>query len=899
MTVRFCLTFSILIKEYSNELILFAVILYIIIEKRMVKMKKFIITAAILVCGNVVWAANAQMFKLENGQTVVIQEVRNNPIVTIDTWIKTGSIDEDDSNNGVAHFLEHLFFKGTKTHEPGEFDKILETKGAITNAATSKDFTHYYVTIPSKDFDLALELHGDMMLHPLIPRKEMEKERKVVLEEINKDNNSPAKILHDNMNSMLYTTHPYKRKVIGRSDVIETITRDQVLNFYNSHYSPSNMVTVIIGDVDTNYALERIKEVFNADYKKQMKNIYTKELPLNKQQKKVEYINTESGYMLIGFRGAAIEDKDSYALDVLATILGDGRSSVLNQVLKEKKRIAFSVDAGNSTFRDDGIFYVSANFEPEKCKVVQDSIFDEIIKIQKYGVTDEQLQLAKNIIERDTYYSRESITNIATEIGYTMALTNDIKFYDSYLDNIKCVTKEDVKKVAEKYLGINRSAVSIILPKAAKEIPVADLTQNTPATAELISEAGQSQKYKLSNGATLLYTPNTSNDIIAMSIYAKGGQLLNKTQGTANLVASTMMRGTKNYSSIELSQVLEDNGIKISPASGADAFSISVLTTKDEYDKTLELLNEVVNCASFDDFEIDKVKTEKLSAIKRNKDVPLQRAIEEYRDLIYQNTPYSISSKVLEKNIPNITRDEMIEYYNNIFNAENIVISINGNIDKDKTIQELNKIFRPNQTCTNFNYPEYDAQITQITAPRTTVQDMPTTETAWILLGWQTNGVLNEKDYATLQVIDAILGTGMSSRLFKDLREQEGLAYQLGSGYSPNVLRGSFMLYIGTNPNTLEKAKEGLFAEIKRLKTEYVGDKELRNAKEKLLGNYVIGLETNLDKASNIGWYEASTRGYEFKDRYEELINSVTDSDIIETANKYFTDNYILSIVTK
>lgn len=861
-------------------------------------MKKFILAAAIFICGNAVWAANAQMYKLNNGQTVVIQEVKNNPIVTIDTWIKTGSIDEDDSNNGVAHFLEHLFFKGTTNLDPGEFDRILETKGAITNAATSKDFTHYYVTIPSKDFDLAMQLHADMMLHPLIPRNEMEKERKVVLEEISKDLNTPTRVMQENLNSMLYTNHPYKRKVIGKSEIIETITRDKVLNFYNAHYSPSNMVTIVIGDVDSAHALERVKEVFNADYKKQTKNIYLKELPLTKQKKKVEYLDTESGYMVIGFRGVPIDEKDSYALDVLATILGDGRSSVLNQVLKEKKRIVSSVDAGNSTFRDDGIFYVMADFEPAKCQVVQKTIFDEINKIQKSGVTDEQLTLAKNIIERNTYYSRESITNIATEIGYTVALTNDIKFYDNYLCNIKSVTKDDVKRVAEKYLGINKSAVSIILPKDAKEIPVSDITKPS-GSAEFISENSETQKYKLSNGATLLYTPNTVNDIIAISIDAKGGQLIEKKAGTSKLTASAMMKGTKNYSSLELSQVLEDNGIKISPSTRADAFSISVLTTKDEYDKTLELLNEVVNNATFDDFEIEKVKSDKLSAIKRSKDIPLQRAVEEYRDLIYQNTPYSISSKVLEKNIPNITRDDIVEYYNNVFNPENLVISINGNIDKDKTIKELNNIFNKTGDCSSFNYTDYDSRISPITSPRTTVQNMPTTETAWILLGWQTNGVLNQKDYAALQIIDSILGSGMSSRMFKDLREQEGLAYQLGSGYSPNVLRGSFMLYIGTNPATLEKAKKGLFEEITRLKTEYVGDKELQDAKDKLIGNYIISLETNLDKASNTGWYEASTRGYEFKDNYQELINSVTDSDIIEVANKYFTDNYILSIVTK
>ena len=860
-------------------------------------MKKFIIIAAIVICGNTVWAASAQMFKLDNGQTVVIQEVKNNPIVTIDTWIKTGSIDEDDSNNGVAHFLEHLFFKGTKNHESGEFDQILETKGAITNAATSKDFTHYYVTIPSKDFDLAMELHGDMMLHPLIPRNEMEKERKVVLEEINKDLVSPTRILQENLNSMMYTTHPYKRKVIGRSDVIETITRDQVLNFYNAHYSPSNMITIVVGDVDTNHALERIKEVFNAEYKKQTKTIYPKESQLTYQQKKVEYIKTESGYMVIGFRGTPINDNDSYALDVLSTILGDGRSSVLNQVLKEKKRLAFSVDAGNSTFRDDGIFYISANFEPEKCKQVQSAIFDEIKNIQDKGVSDEQLSLAKNIIERNTYYSRESITNIATEIGYTMALTNDIKFYDTYLDKIKSVSKDEVKRVANKYLGENRSAVSIILPESSKNIPVANKIQNL-GTAELVSESNGTQKYHLSDGATMLYTPNSSNDIIAISIYAKGGQLLDKIAGTANLTAATMMKGTKNYTSLELSQVLEDNGIKIVPSVGADAFSITVLTTKDEYDKTMELLNEVVNNAIFDDYEIEKVKSDKLSAIKTNKDVPIKQAIEEYRDMIYKNTPYSISSKVLEKNIQNIKKSDIIEYYNKIFNPKNIVISINGNIDKDKTIQDLNKIFEPKADSQTFDYKIYDSKIPRITTPRTNTIKMPT-ETAWILLGWQTDGVLSEKDYATLQVIDSILGTGMSSRLFKELREQEGLAYQLGTGYSPNVLRGSFMMYIGTNPATLEKSKQGLFSEIEKLKTEYVGDKELKDAKEKLIGNYVIGLETNLDKASNTGWYEASTRGYEFKEKYVDLINSVTDADIIEVANKYFNDNYIMSIVTK
>lgn len=862
-------------------------------------MKKYILIFAILFWGGIVFSANTQVYKLDNGQTVVIQEVRNNPIVTIDTWIKTGSIDETESNNGVAHFLEHLFFKGTKTHSPGEFDKILETKGAITNAATSKDFTHYYITLPSKDFDLAMELHADMLLHPMIPRNEMEKERKVVLEEINKDLNSPTKIMYENLDQMLYNNHPYKRRVIGRSDVIETITREKVLEFYNNHYAPSNMVTVVIGDVDSNHAIDKIKEVFNEPYRKQDKNIYPKEKQLTEQKKKIDYIDTQSGYMLIGFRGTSITDKDSYAMDVLSTILGEGRSSVLNQVLKEKKRLAFSVGAGNSTSKDDGIFYISAKFMPDKCAQVQKAIFEEIKYIQENGVTEAQLKLAKNIIERNTYYSRESVSNISNEIGYTMALTGDIKFYDNYLNNIRSVTKEDVKRAAIKYLGTNRSAISIILPNDSKDIPVTNNKSNDIGSAELITQNDYTQKYKLTNDATLLYTPNSVNDIIAISIYSKGGKLTEKINGVAELTGAGMLKGTKKYSSVEFAQVLEDNGIKISPAVGADTFSIAVLTTKDQYEKTLELLDEVVNNAVFDEIEIGKIKSDRLSQIKANKDIPLKVVMEKYREMIFPNSNYSISSNILEKNIPNINREDIIEYYNKIFEPKNLVISINGNVDKDKTIKELNKIFTQNKNAKEFNYDNYDNLVPSIQTSKEEIQKMPSTQTAWIMLGWQTDGIKSQKDFVTLQVIDTLLGNGMSSRLFKSLREKEGLAYQLGSGFSPHYLRGSFVLYIGTNPQTLERAKEGLFDEIKKLKTEYVTDKELSDAKEKLIGNYIISLETNLDKATNIGSYEALGLGYDFDKKYIDMINNVTDNDILEVANKYFNNNYVLSIVTK
>lgn len=862
-------------------------------------MKKFlIVTLMLLVCGTAFAGESVQKYVLDNGQAVIIKEVRSNPIVTVDTWIKTGSINEDDSNNGVSHFLEHLFFRGSKNHAPGEFDKLLETKGAITNAATSKDFTHYYVTIPSKYFDEALELHADMLLNPLLPRKELEKERKVVLEEISKDENSPQKAVYDNLVSMIYTEHPYKRKVIGKSSIIETIHRDDIMNYYNKWYYPANMITVIVGDVDTEQTLEKVRKAFSGSVKKAEKVVYPKEKPLTQQKRKTEYLDAQSGYMLIGFRGVDINNNDTYALDVLATVLGDGRSSVFYKNIKDKLQLAFSISASNSGFRDDGIFYISAKFVPEKLEKLENQIFNEICEIQKNGITDMQLSIAKNIIERDTYYQRESISNISQEIGYTMVTSGDIKVYDNYIENIKKVTLQDVKRVAEKYLGKEKSAVSVVLPESAKEVKVSNV-EECVGEPVLISSSDISQKYTLANGATLVLTPNTSNKIVAISIYAKGGNFVEPKFGTASMTASAMLKGTKKYSAQELAEILEDNGIKVVPSSRSDAFEVSVLTTANQYEQTLDLLSEILNNATFPDYELEKIKNEKLQLIKQSRDMPLNLAVEQYKHLIFENSPYSNSTVLLEKTIPLISKSDVVKYYDMIFTPDNLVISVNGDADKDITAKYFTKMFTKKDNA-KFNIAEHMSEIKPITEPKKSTKEVASTNTDWIFLAWQTAGLEDKKDYATLKVIDSLLGTGMSSRLFKNLRDQEGLAYQLGSGYSANMLRGAFVVYIGTNPDTYEKALNGLWNEINLLKTEFVGTKELQEAKDKLAGHYVLSMETNLDKASTIGWFEAALGDYGFSEEYLKLINSVTESDIMRVANQYFKgSNYVLSVVKK
>ena len=361
-------------------------------------------------------------------------------------------------------------------------------------------------------------------------------------------------------------------------------------------------------------------------------------------------------------------------------------------------------------------------------------------------------------------------------------------------------------------------------------------------------------------------------------------------------MAGTMLKGTKKYSAQELAQILDENGIHIEPYCSEDYFVINVQTTTAQIDKTIEILNEIINYATFDDYEIEKKRSEILAKIKQNRDIPMNVALEDFKTNIFANSVYSNSNKILEKTLPTIQRENIINYYNKIMDAKNIIISINGNVNLENMITNFGTILS-DKKIPKFNYVNYN--ITKLTSPKFMDKKIKDLETAWVFTGWQTCGVQNRKDFVTLKVINTILGSGMSSRLFRNLREQDGLAYQLGSSYSPKMLGGTFMTYIGTSPDKLNYSKSKIAQEINRLKMEFVSDSELKDAKDRLKGGFVIAMETNSEKASNIGLFESYGFGYDFLDEYIKMIDEVSASDIISVANKYFTDIYLQTQVSK
>jgi predicted Zn-dependent peptidase len=227
--------------------------------------------------------------------------------------------------------------------------------------------------------------------------------------------------------------------------------------------------------------------------------------------------------------------------------------------------------------------------------------------------------------------------------------------------------------------------------------------------------------------------------------------------------------------------------------------------------------------------------------------------------------------------------------------AQNVVITINGNVDEQEFINYFSSLLK-NDGSVKVDLANFKSKYKPLLKKKV-VKVTKDIQTAWLINGWLTDGVTNVKDWATLQVIDSILGSGMSSRLFTQLRDEQGLAYQVGSSFSANTNKGIFALYIATNPENVIQAQEGMLSEIEKIKKEFVTDKELSEAKDKILGNFVLSMETNMDKASVFNSLEETGRGYDFVKKYPNIINSVTVQDIIKASNKYFSKPYVLTVL--
>ena len=428
---------------------------------------------------------DVEIYERENGHKIVLAH-KEGGMVNVSSWVKTGSINENDKNNGISHFLEHLMFKGTHKHKAGYFDRTLEAKGAIVNAATWKDYTYYYVTLPkgegNKDFYEAIELHADMMLDPILPEDEIghefdinddksvkdKRERHVVIEEIRMRKDQPWTKVYNKTNYNMYTKHPYKRDVIGTPEIISQVSQAEIINYYKTHYTPNNVTTIIVGDFDHEEILNKVCNEFDWKGRENYENpTFEIDKPTQTTIYNEETANVNTGFLMFGYLTCPAKNvKDTILVDLINIILGDGASSRLYQNLIEKaKEPVFNmVETDYYQFRDGNNFFVEANFRPEKKDDAVELIKAEIENL-KSTITEKEFHKAIKKTKSTFANNAETVSEIGDTIGSYMTVCNDLKLVEDYLDILNSLTVADVQDAAKRYLNINNAVISVLMPE--------------------------------------------------------------------------------------------------------------------------------------------------------------------------------------------------------------------------------------------------------------------------------------------------------------------------------------------------------------------------------------------------------------------------------------------------
>ncbi|HEX2950151.1 MAG TPA: pitrilysin family protein [Armatimonadota bacterium] len=422
---------------------------------------------------------------LQNGHQIFVV-YKPGDVVHIHTVVRTGSVNETDENTGVSHFLEHLMFKGTDRYPVGAFDRILEGVGGRVNASTSKDLTQFYVTIPKGEvgeyYRLALDLHADMLLHAALPDEEIgptfapknpqvteKRERMVVIEEIKMGKDNPWRNAIQQLTEELYPTHPYRREIIGTAEVIATIPRAKIVEYYQTWYQPSNMITIVTGDLDPEETIHDVERNFDFHTVRPvtLPTFSTEQPPT---APRVTHLNMplNVAYVVLGYLGpASIDLRSTIALDVLSLILGEGKSSRMQLRLVEQLPNTPFIEAGSShwTYRDSSNVLGYGIARPDAVEASFDLLRKEVERLHTEPPTADELEKAVTRLEGSFAAQAETAAGLSYAVADSMARLNNPTNYTEYLPILRSLTRDDLAMCAATYLPAEHLCAVTVSPE--------------------------------------------------------------------------------------------------------------------------------------------------------------------------------------------------------------------------------------------------------------------------------------------------------------------------------------------------------------------------------------------------------------------------------------------------
>lgn len=833
-------------------------------------------------------AQDASKHVLDNGLTVIIKPMPGNPMVSVYGLIKAGSATEGKYlGSGLSHFLEHMLFKGTQSRGVGEIGRAIQAAGGSINAQTSYDYTMFTITVPRDAMNTAVELLSDALFHSSLDPVELEKERQVIFGEMRMRKDNPETYLSQLVFRSVYLNHPYKHPIIGYPELFEKVTREGLYDFYKTYYTPNNMVISIAGDVDRSKTLDVVRSFFGS---------YARSAPIPRNlppdpwvisPRFVEaFYPTDVTRLAIMFQSVGLMDRDLFALDVLAKILGEGESSRLYRELYQQRELVHEVSAYNYTPYDRGVFGVEATLDDDKREDVERLMMDQIEAMSKKLVTPDELQKAKKQVESEFVMGLQTTEQVAFSQAMDEALTGDHLFAKKYVDGVRAVTAADIQRVARTYLKADVRTTVLLRPQSAN--------QGADAARAIQEQAGI-DKYLLSNGITVLLREDHSLPLVSVCLASAGGlrQEPSALNGISSVMSDVWVKGTSSMNAEKIADLVESNGMVLQHFSGRNSMGLKMLFLSSDVDKGLGLLEDLVKNPSFAESEIEKSKEAARVAIRKRQDSVVAYSISALKKLLYPGHPYGTDPEGTMESLEAMTRQDLVDFYQRQVVSRNTVISVFGDINKESVLKGLEKRFGTLKDRMA-DAPEHPVD------PLRNLQELALTmnkSQALVLMGFL-GARIDDPDVYGLDVLVSILGSSFSGRLFNDVREKLGQAYTVGGQFNPGIDSGEVLFYVLTTEESVNKVKEIIAQNIVKIQTELVSLQELADTKNYLKGNHKSDQQTNESLGFLTVLDELYGLGFDRYKTYDQNIDAVTAEDIRRLAQKYLDLNQRVIVTT-
>lgn len=825
-------------------------------------------------------------FVLDNGLEVIHQQNSDHPLVSVQAWIKTGSIHEQDQlGSGLSHFLEHMLFKGTGKRKSGQIAADVQAFGGEVNAYTSFDRTVYYIDGPAESLENILDILSDQTLNASLPWEEVEKEREVILREIDMTLDDPDRRVSRALFSLAFRESPLQHPVIGIRSLFERVTRDNLVHYYSERYQPNNMVLVVCGDFDPDRLQDQVETTFGNYPRGCLRPVMVANEP-GQLARRESRLFGDFGIVrgLMAFKSQSLRHHNAPALDLLAAILGSGHSGRFRQHLREELELVHGASASIWNPYDPGLFIFQYQADPDKAHAAEAAIEAFLKEIAESGFTHEDLEKARRFAVVSEIHSRKTVSGLAGRLGVLATIIGDLDYPKRYFQSIQDVSLEQLRELAASLFDQHTMSLSVLCPDSMQA--TGKRTSNTQSTSNF-------EEKQFANGARLFWQVDRKLPRTWLRFAACGGPSHERAsqRGVTNLMATLLNRDTKSRSARQIAQDLESRGGFMMESAGSNTFSLALEVMPEDQAHGVALMNDALANPAFLEKTLEREKACQVALIKEIQDDILDYGRMRLRHHFFGQHPFASHPYGSVESVENLSRNAVAGIHGSLLRGQNAVMVAAGDFDEAEILPRMESFL----SALPDGAPEKCLDIPFLPAASGIIHEHMDRQQSVVFQAYPDVGICHEH-HMVAQLLDEIL-SDMSGALFKSVREDQSLAYFVGAARMLAPELGCFYLYAGTHPDSSERVLQSFENEILRLRCGEITPEEIESARTRLCVANRFSLQTPSNRATKLSLNALFGRPPMAWLDYEERLGAVTKDDLVQFAVEHFDPDKCLRLV--